>query len=145
MKNQFVVNADGTVISEEMHKDNLATSEGGIMPADNNNVKHFDYVSALTTLEKIELRTFVQDNAKIIGDGGRREMFRQKAASELIDMRNENDERRKKNLPLIAKEDRRLLLNNGVVKSLWRNKKEQANLREAAIGEIARFNEDVRS
>lgn len=136
----LVVNNNGNVITEEANKEDK-TWEGGVQQEN----KKENLIFSLTTLEKLELKTFEQNNAKNIGEGMRREMFRQHAARELLQMREENDRRTQEGKEPISKEDRRIDLRNGVVKSLWRAKAENATMRENSISEIARFNEDCRS
>lgn len=136
----LIRNNDGTIITEQAYKEDK-NWEGG----EQKNDKKANLTLALTTVEKLELRTFENENSKIIGDGARREMFRQNASRELIQMREENDKRRQEGKELINKEDRRLTVTNGVVKSVWRAKEENESNRHANLSELARFNEDVRS
>lgn len=85
----------------------------------------------LTTQEKVELNSFLKQNAKVIGTGGRKEMFTNNATEELLRLRAVNEERAQNGQDPLSKGERQLTLNNGVVKSVWRAKTETAAYNEA--------------
>ncbi len=129
----LVTQKDGTVTTLKEHQ-SARNWEGGEQKSPKN-----DKTFSLTTAEKVELKAFEKEYAKEIGTGDRREIFRQHAARELLQMREENDSRKEKGKAPIAKEDRKLTWNEGVVKSVWRAKEENAAKREAHIARTSHF------
>jgi len=123
----LVTQKDGTVTTLDNHK-KARNWEGG----EQKPLKE-EPVFALTTTEKVELRAFEKEYAKDIGEGARRDLFRQKAARELLEMRAENESRKLEGKDPIAKQDRRLTFKDGVVKSVHRAKEEMENNRQAHI------------
>ena len=90
----------------------------------------------LTTQEKVELNNFLKQNAKIIGTGGRKELFTRNATEELLRLRTAEEERSSSGKEPLSKAERQLTLNNGVVKSAWRAKQESAARHEAESSRV---------
>lgn len=90
----------------------------------------------LTVQEKVELNNFLKQNSRTIGTGGRKDMFTRNATEELLRLRDADEKRTQNGEPPLSKDERKLTLKNGVIKSVWRAKQEAEAHHEAETSRV---------
>jgi hypothetical protein len=135
---KYVQNKDGTLSTEADYKKNL-NWEGGD-PKDPE-IKTNAY-NQLGVSEKSRVNKFLKAHPELTTSEQRAEYFKNLAAKELIDVRNENNARvAAGKTPLVSKDYELSMPKEGVIMSAWRAKQESEMKKEALKSRISMYND----
>ena len=125
---KYVQNKDGTLSTEADYKKNL-NWEGGEQKDSETKIEPFNQ---LGVSEKSRVNKFMQKHPELTTSAERTKYFKNLAAKELIEVRNENNALvAAGKAPLVSADYDLLLPKEGVIKSAWRAKRDQQNDHEA--------------
>ena len=137
---KYVQNKDGTLSTETDYKQNL-NWEGN--DHKDQKIERTAY-QELGVSEKTRVSRFMKKHPELATTPERAEYFRNLAARELIEVRNENNERvAAGKTPLVSQDYELSVPKEGVVISAWRAKRDQHNAREAAKSSNSMYNDAV--
>lgn len=135
---KYVQNEDGTLSTETDYKQNL-NWEGN--DHKDQKIERTAY-QELGVSEKTRVSRFMKKHPELATTPERAEYFRNLAAKELIEVRNENNALvAAGKAPLVSADYDLLLPKEGVIKSAWRAKRDQQNAHEANKSNNSMYND----
>lgn len=135
---KYVQNKDGSLSTEADYKKNL-NWEGGEQKDSETKIEPFNQ---LGVSEKSRVNKFMQKHPELTTSAERTKYFKNLAAKELIEVRNENNALvAAGKAPLVSADYDLLLPKEGVIKSAWRAKRDQQNAHEANKSNNSMYND----
>lgn len=127
-----------TLSTEDNYKKNL-NKENGKQKVSETETEPFNQ---LVTAEQIRVNKFMQKHPELTTTAERTKYFKNLAAKELIEVRNENEALVAAGKAPLASADYDLLLpKEGVIKSAWRAKQEHQMKKEAIKSRVSMYND----
>lgn len=127
-----------TLSTEDNYKKNL-NKENGKQKVSETETEPFNQ---LVTADQIKVNKFMQNHPELTTSAERTKYFKNLAAKELIEVRNENNALVAAGKAPLASSDYDLLLpKEGVIKSAWRAKRDQQNAHEANKSNNSMYND----
>lgn len=127
-----------TLSTEDNYKKNL-NKENGKQKVSETETEPFNQ---LVTADQIRVNKFMQNHPELTTSAERTKYFKNLAAKELIEVRNENNALVAAGKAPLASSDYDLLLpKEGVIKSAWRAKRDQQNAHEANKSNNSMYND----
>lgn len=127
-----------TLSTEDNYKKNL-NKENGKQKVSETETEPFNQ---LVTAEQIRVNKFMQKHPELTTTAERTKYFKNLAAKELIEVRNENEALvAAGKAPLVSADYDLLLPKEGVIKSAWRAKRDQQNAHEANKSNNSMYND----
>ena len=135
---KYVQNKDGTLSTEADYKKNLNWEGGNCKDPE---IKTSVY-NQLGVSEKSKVNKFLKAHPELTTSEQRAEYFKNLAAKELIEVRNENNARvAAGKTPLVSKDYELSMPKEGVIMSAWRAKQETEMKKEALKSRISMYND----
>lgn len=127
-----------TLSTEDNYKKNL-NKENGKQKVSETETEPFNQ---LVTADQIKVNKFMQNHPELTTSAERTKYFKNLAAKELIEVRNENNALvAAGKAPLVSADYDLLLPKEGVIKSAWRAKRDQQNAHEANKSNNSMYND----
>lgn len=127
-----------TLSTEDNYKKNL-NKENGKQKVSETETEPFNQ---LVTADQIKVNKFMQNHPELTTSAERTKYFKNLAAKELIEVRDENEALVAAGKAPLASSDYDLLLpKEGVIKSAWRAKRDQQNAHEANKSNNSMYND----
>lgn len=127
-----------TLSTEDNYKKNL-NKENGKQKVSETETEPFNQ---LVTADQIRVNKFMQNHPELTTSAERTKYFKNLAAKELIEVRDENEALVAAGKAPLASSDYDLLLpKEGVIKSAWRAKRDQQNAHEANKSNNSMYND----
>lgn len=127
-----------TLSTEDNYKKNL-NKENGKQKVSETETEPFNQ---LVTADQIRVNKFMQNHPELTTSAERTKYFKNLAAKELIEVRNENEALVAAGKAPLASADYDLLLpKEGVIKSAWRAKQEHQMKKEAIKSRVSMYND----
>lgn len=127
-----------TLSTEDNYKKNL-NKENGKQKVSETETEPFNQ---LVTAEQIRVNKFMQKHPELTTTAERTKYFKNLAAKELIEVRNENNALvAAGKAPLVSADYDLLLPKEGVIKSAWRAKQEHQMKKEAIKSRVSMYND----
>lgn len=137
---QYVQNPDGTVNTMEEYKENIKAVKEG-RDCKDSEVKVAPY-NQLGVTEKIRVNNFMKKHPELTTSEKRAEYFKNLAAKELIEVRNENNSRVATGKAPLTSQDYELSMpKEGVITSAWRAKRDRDTAIETMKSNNSMYND----